>query len=92
MNIGELLAIAAFIISLLAIAYSFGIMANRLEKVERDLNNLGAKVSENFQRCDGDTRELGHRISGLANNFARLDERCAALEREEPIGRMRGNG
>lgn len=90
MNIGELLAIATFIISLLAIAYGFGAMANRVDKVEGDLNGLGTKVSENFQRCDGDTRELDRKISGLANSFGRLDERCAALEREETIGRMRG--
>ncbi|MBD2150026.1 hypothetical protein H6F44_07805 [Pseudanabaena sp. FACHB-1277] len=90
MSIGDILAIATFLISLLVIAYGFGAMANRLEKVERDLNDLGVKVSTNFQRCDSDTRELDRKISGLANNFARLDERCAMLEREETIGRMRG--
>lgn len=82
--------IALFISSLLGIAFAFGKLTSRLEKAERDLNSLGAKVSENFQRCDMDSRELDRKISGLANNFARLDERCAALEREETIGRMRG--
>jgi hypothetical protein len=90
MSIGDILAIGSFVLSLLAIAYGFGVMANRLDKVERDLNSLGTKVSENFHRCDGDTRELDRKISGLANSLGRLDERCAMIEREETIGRMRG--
>lgn len=90
MNIGDIVAVATFVISILAIAYAFGKMSARLDKAETDINNLGAKVTRKFDECDQETRELERRLSGLANNFGRLDERCAALEREETIGRMRG--
>ena len=90
MSIGDILAIATFVISGLGIAYGFGKMSARLDKAESDINGLGAKVTRKFDECDRATRDLDRRIAGLANNFARLDERCAALEREETIGRTRG--
>lgn len=90
MNIGDVLAIASFVVSGLAIAYGFGKMAMRLDKAEADVNNLGTKVTRKFAECDNASRELERKVSGLANSFGRLDERCAALEREETIGRMRG--
>lgn len=90
MSIGDILAIATFIISGLGIAYGFGKMAGRLDKAEADINNLGDKVTRKFDECDHENRELDRKISELATNFARLDERCAMIEREETIGRMRG--
>jgi hypothetical protein len=90
MNIGDIVAVATFVISILAIAYAFGKMSARLDKAESDINNLGKKVTSKFEQCDHENRELDRKIAELANSFARLDEHCAMLEREETIGRMRG--
>lgn len=90
MAIGDIVAIATFAISILAIAYTFGKMSSRLDKCEADINNLGAKVTRKFTECDMGNRELERKVAGLANSFGRLDERCASLERDETIGRMKG--
>jgi hypothetical protein len=90
MSIGDIVAIATFLISVIGVAYGFGKMAGRLDKAEADINGLDEKVTSKFEQCDHENRELDRKIAGLANSFARLDERCAMLEREETIGRMRG--
>ena len=82
MSINDWIAIAAFIISILGMAFALGQQAYRVQTLEKDADNLGKML-----------RKHDERIDKLSEFAARVDTRIAYVEErifgEDTSARMR---
>jgi len=97
MNIGDIVAVTSFALSIAAIILILGKNIQRLEVAEKDLNKLGEKVERDFNnlnaKADQNFRELDDRLDQQANNLTRGNQRILYLEErlfsEETIARLK---
>jgi len=86
MGTGDVIAIASFALSLMAVVFVIGKNAQRLEVVEKDLNKLGEKVERDFLEAE-------RRLDKQATFVTRIDQRIVNIEgrvfSEETAARMR---
>lgn len=83
MSTGDILAIASLGITILAIIFTIGKNAQRLEEVEEDMDNFGEKA-----------RQLDNRLDKQATFITRLDQKVLYLEErqfgDDTAARIRG--
>jgi RNA binding exosome subunit len=76
MSTGDILAIASLVITIATIIFMIGKNAQRLQVVEKDLNNLGNKVGKSLS-------DLDNRLDRQATFITRLDQKVLYLEERQ---------
>lgn len=93
MSVGDMVAIASFLLTLVGIVFYLGKIANRFERMERDINGLGSKVDAQNYECEARFAQLDQRLDRFSEFVVRNDQRVAHLEErvygEDTMARVR---
>ncbi len=88
-----MVAIASCLLTIGGIVFYLGKMASGFERMQRDLNNLGAKVDHQNHECEQRFDKLDARADHQATFLARVDQRVIYIEErvfgEDTIARIR---
>lgn len=85
MNTQDLIAIATFAIAIMGVVYAFGLRDAKLSELDRDLNALGEKNTDEFKAVEDKLKHSDKRLNELSIFYVRVDQRVAHLE-ERVIG------
>lgn len=89
-SLSDAIAIATFAIAILGIVYAFGQRDAKLSELERNLNNIGTKLSNNIDSFSNANQKLDNRIDELSKFYVRVDSRVRQLQ-DECFGEERTN-
>ena len=93
MNLQDVIAIATFAIAIMGVVYAFGLRDAKLSELDRDLNALGEKNTDEFKDVEDKLKQSDKRLNELSIFYVRVDQRVAHIEErvigEEASARLR---